>query len=201
MKILNILSSINAEGSQSQKLVEAINKRMVEAYPESRIITRNLAKQPVPHLEAVHYNAFNSDPGFLSDADAAAVFHSDAAISELLDADAIVIGAPLYNFTIPGTLKSWIDQVVRQGRTFKYENGTPAGLLAGKKVYLAIATGGIYSEGPMKDIDFIEPYLRTALGFIGLTDITSFRVEGTKIPGVRESALEKAVKTVSEYSF
>ena len=107
----------------------------------------------------------------------------------------------MYNFGIPSTLKAWIDHIVRAGVTFRYSDGFPEGLIKNKKVYLAISSGGVYSEGPMKSYDFTEPYLRTALGFIGLTDITVFRVEGTFVPGVKETALPKAIDSVKQYAY
>ena len=201
MKILNILSSINAQNSNSRKLVEAINNQILSKYPDAAITTRDLTKKSVPHLEAAHYSAFQSGRDVFSDEDEAAIFYSDTAIDELNSADIIVIAVPMYNFSIPDTLKSWIDQIVRSGVTFTYETGMPVGLLSGKKVYLAVASGAVYSDGPMKNFDFAEPYLRTVLGFIGLTDITAFRIEGTKMPGVMETALPKAVKTISEHAF
>jgi len=118
-----------------------------------------------------------------------------------MDADILVIGTPLYNFGIPSTLKSWIDQIARAGVTFSYANGKPEGLVKNKKVYLAISSGGVYSQGPMMEFDFTEPYLRKVLGFIGLTDIAVFRVEGINIPGRKEAALTEAIGRVEEYAF
>jgi FMN-dependent NADH-azoreductase len=103
----------------------------------------------------------------------------------------------MYNFSIPSTLKAWLDHIVRPGLTFSYSEKGPEGLVKGKKVYLILSTGGIYSEGPMKPHDFVEPYLRFMLGFIGLTDITVFRVEGLAIPGIKETAMEKAIAGIS----
>jgi len=122
-----------------------------------------------------------------------AVRHSEEAIADITEADILVIGAPMYNFSIPSALKAWIDHVVRAGVTFKYDANGPEGLVKGKKVYIALSSGGVFSDGPMRSMDFAEPYLRHILGFIGLTDVTLFRVEGLSIPGVRETALEKAV--------
>ena len=113
-----------------------------------------------------------------------------------MDADIIVIGAPLYNFSIHSSLKAWIDHIVRAGITFKYDENGANGLVTGKKVYVAFSSGGIYSEGPWKPFDFVEPYLKHILGFIGLTDITIFRVEGTNIPVVQDTALEKGISSI-----
>ncbi|WP_431209241.1 FMN-dependent NADH-azoreductase [Puia sp. P3] len=119
--------------------------------------------------------------------------HSDEAIRDVFDSDILVIGAPMYNFSLPSALKAWIDHIVRAGKTFSYSEKGVAALVNGKKVYLVIASGGVFSEGPMKEHDFVEPYLRYILGFIGLTDITTIRVEGLAIPGLKDGALEKAI--------
>jgi FMN-dependent NADH-azoreductase len=126
-----------------------------------------------------------------------AIRHSDEAISEVQNADIIVIGTPMYNFSVPSALKAWIDHLVRIGKTFRYnEQGIPEPMVHGKKVYLAISTGGVYSDGPMKGYDFVDPYLRAVLGFIGLTDVTTYRAEGTAIPGAKEAAVQKAIDAV-----
>lgn len=114
----------------------------------------------------------------------------------MFEADIIVIGVPIYNFNIPSALKAWLDHLVRAGKTFSYQTGRPEGLVKDKKVYLAIASGGVYSDGPMKSYDFAEPYLRAVLGFIGITDITTFRVEGTNVPDLKETALQKGIESV-----
>ena len=127
---------------------------------------------------------------------AEAVKHSDEAIAELKDADIIVIGVPMYNFSLHSSLKAWIDHICRAGQTFSYSEKGPEGLIKNKKVYLAISTGGVYSEGFMKPYDFTEPYLRTLLGFLGMTDITAYRAEGLNMPDLKEHALEKAVESI-----
>ena len=201
MKILNILSSINGEKSNSNKLVRTINENMLNLHPDSVITVRDLSQNPLPHLDAAHLTAFGLPSDALSEDHQATVLHSDSAIAEVKQAHAIVIAVPFYNFTIPGTLKTWIDQIIRANVTFEYTQNGPKGLLSGKKVYLAIASGGIYSDGAMKGYDFAEPYLRLVLGFIGLTDVTTFRFEGTKIPGVLEHAYDKAAAQVGEHAF
>ena len=99
----------------------------------------------------------------------------------------------MYNFSLPSALKAWIDHIVRAGKTFSYSEKGVSALVTGKKVFLVIASGGVYSDGPLKEHDFVEPYLRWILGFIGLTDITTVRVEGAGVPGLKETALEKAI--------
>ena len=122
---------------------------------------------------------------------------SDEAIAELQEADIYVIDAPFYNFAIPSTLKAYIDHIARSGITFRYnENGQPEGLLKNKKVYVAIASGGVYSEGVFQSFDFVSPYLKFILGFLGITDVTIIRAEGLIIDGIKETAFEKGVESI-----
>ncbi len=107
-----------------------------------------------------------------------------------MSADTIVIGAPRYNFGIPSTLKAWVDHIARAGVTFRY---TAEGLVKGKKVYVAMSSGGIYSEGPTAGYDFVAPYLKAVLGFLGMTDVTVVRAEGTAFPNLQPTALEKGL--------
>jgi len=200
-KILNIISSAKGNQSFSNKLSGAIIDKLLTLYPGSEIITRDLSADPLPYYQgpqiAAHYT-----PADQRTADHKEVLSkSDEAISELLNADFVVIGVPLYNFGVPSILKSWVDHIARSGITFSYGDGTPKGLVTNKKVYLAVASGGIYSEGPMKAFDFAEPYLRGSLGFLGMTDITTFRVEGIGMPQLAETALPKAVGAVNAYAF
>ena len=200
-KILNIVSSVKGDDSFSIKLSNAVVDKITSIYPDSSIHTIDLSKNPFPHLEETVFTSFYTPQEKRTDEHREAVLHSDQAVKELMEADILVIGVPLYNFGIPSTLKAWIDHVARSGVTFRYTDGRPEGLVKNKKVYLAIASGGVYSEGPMKSYDFTEPYLRAVLGFIGLTDITTFRVEGTVVPGMKETALPKALSRVEEYMF
>jgi FMN-dependent NADH-azoreductase len=195
-KILVIESSPRADASFSRKLTQAVIEKLRTKEPSASVKTHDLTLNPVPHLEGAHLSAFFTPPEKHTDADRLAVHHSEQAIAEMMEADSIVIGVPMVNFSIPSVLKAWIDHVVRAGRTFQYGAKGPEGLVKGKKVYLAVASGGVYSEGAMKAFDFTEPYLKTVLGFIGLTDITTFRVEGVAVPGVKETAFEKAVESI-----
>ena len=195
--ILKVTSSARGNASNSNKLVNHIIERLSARHEDISIIERDLVTQKYPHLEESHLAAFFAPAEDSSLQTKAAIQHSDEAITEVEQADIIVIGVPLYNFNIPSALKAWIDHIVRAKKTFSYASGTPEGLLKGKKVYLAIASGGVYSEGPLKSIDFVEPYLRTVLSFIGLNDITVYRVEGVNIPGIQDTALEKGFASVA----
>jgi FMN-dependent NADH-azoreductase len=113
-----------------------------------------------------------------SSAQQVAVAKSDTYVGELLEADIIVIASAMINFSLSSPLKSWIDHVMRAGVTFQYSESGPKGLATGKKAYLVLARGGIYSDGPMKPLDFQAPYLKTTLGIIGITDVQSVLIEG-----------------------
>ncbi len=195
-KILHIISSPRGGASLSIQLGNAIIDKIKAEYPGSTVKEHNLVTKQFPHLEESHITSFFTPAESRTLANIAAVKHSDEAIQEILDADIIVIGAPLYNFSIHSSLKAWIDHIVRAGVTFKYDETGAHGLINEKKIYIALSSGGIYSEGPWKPFDFVEPYLKHILGFIGLTDITIFRVEGTNIPGVKDTALEKGIESI-----
>jgi len=195
-KILHIISSPRGDTSLSIKLGNAVVEKIQTAYPGSTLKETNLVNQQFPHLEEAHIASFYTPAENRTPENLVAIKHSEDAISEIQDADIIVIGVPIYNFNIHSTLKAWIDHIVRRGVTFKYDENGPQGLLPGKKVYLALASGGIFSEGPMASFDFAVPYLKHMLGFIGLTDITVFRVEGTSIPGIQDTALEKGLSSI-----
>lgn len=192
-KILNIISSPRGEASNSIKLANAIVDKLREKDPASVVHVKDLTQTPFPHLEEAHLNAFFTPIEHHTEDNKAAIRHSDEALKEIMDADILVIGAPMYNFGIPSTLKSWIDHIARAGVSFKYTENGPVGLLTGKKVYLAVTTGGVYSTGDYVSADFVAPYLKAVLGFLGLTDVTVVRAEGFAVPALQETALDKAV--------
>lgn len=196
-RILHIISSPRGEESFSIKLGNAIVERIKSAYPGSTVKESNLVEKQFPHLEEAQITSFFTPEEYRTPENIEAIRHSDEAIREIMEADTIVIGAPFYNFSIHSTLKAWIDHISRAGVTFRFtENGSFEGLVHGKKVYIAVASGGIYSEGAMQSYDFSAPYLRAILGFLGITDVNVVRVEGTNIPGIQDSALEKAINSI-----
>jgi FMN-dependent NADH-azoreductase len=200
-KVLNIVTSIKGDTSFSNKLSNAVLEKLEKVYGEIQLQTLDLSKAPSPYLDEVNLGAFYTPAETHTATQKEAIQYSNNAIDDLLEADIVVIGVPLYNFGIPAVLKGWIDQIARAGKTFSYGEGEPKGLVTDKKVYLAIASGAIFSDGPYKAYDFSEPYLCAILGFLGMTDITVFRVEGTAIPELAEGALPKALASVEEYAF
>jgi FMN-dependent NADH-azoreductase len=195
-KILHIISSPKGDASFSIKLGNAIVEKVKDANPGSTVTETNLAKKHFPHLEEAQITSFFTPAQQRSPENLEAIKHSDEAIAEVMDADVIVIDAPLYNFSIPSALKAWVDHIARAGVTFKYDENGPEGLVKGKKVYVALASGGIYSDGPMKGYDFAAPYLKSVLGFMGMTDFTVFRVEGVSYPNLKDTALQTAVDSI-----
>jgi FMN-dependent NADH-azoreductase len=197
MQILQIISSARGAESYSTRLSEGIIAKLVAAHPGSTVVVRNVATQPFPHLEEAHLQAYFTPAEGRSAEQQEAVRHSDEAIAQVMAADVLVIGVPFYNFSIASSLKSWLDHLTRAGLTFRYTPTGPEGLIQGKKVYLAVASGGIYSEGPQQPYDFATPYLRWMLGFLGLTDVTVARAEGVKLPAFQPTALQKGIDSVA----
>ena len=195
-KILHIISSSRGEKSFSIKLGNAIVEKIKTTYPGSTVKETNLVEKQFPHLYEAQITSFFTPTENRTPENNEAVRYSDEAISEIMEADIIVIGAAFYNFGIHSTLKAWIDHIARVNVTFRFTESGPEGLVHGKKVYIAVASGGIYSEGVMQSFDFAAPYLKAILGFLGITDVTVIRVEGTEIPGVKEYTLEKSISNI-----
>jgi len=196
-KILHIISSPMGEKSYSIKLGNAIVDKIKSTYPGSTVKENDLVKNQFPHLDEAQITSFFTPPQHRTQENVEAIRNSDKAIGEIMDADILVIGAPFYNFSIHSTLKAWIDHISRVGVTFRFTETGYEGLVHGKKIYIALASGGIYSEGPMQAYDYCATYLKAIFGFLGMTDVTVFRVEGTAIPGIQDSALEKAINSIS----
>jgi len=175
---LQIKSSIFSDGGQSSRLTERFVAAWRESNPHGRVIVRDLALEPVPHLDAARFGAFLAKPGERSSAQQAVIEHSDALIDELKGADVVVLGLPMYNFGLPSTLKAYFDHVVRAGVTFRYTEKGAVGLLTGKKVYVFSARGGLYA-GTSRDTQ--TPYVRDILGFLGMDDIEFIHAEGLAI--------------------
>src|SRR3954468_1809756 len=162
--ILVINSSAAREGSVSRTLVEETVARLQEANPFAELVRRDLGANPVPHLTVETLAGVRGVPSTPEEQRARRL--SDELIAELRAADTIVLGAPMYNFGVTTSLRSWFDHVLRAGETFSYSAEGPKGLLTGKRVIVVETRGGLYSEGPAKALDFQEPYLRHLLGFV-----------------------------------
>lgn len=196
MNILYLISSPRKAGSYSIQVGNALVQKLEAAYPGSTVTVHDLTSTPFPHLEEVHLQSFFTPAEGRSPEQQQAVSHSDQAIAELMAADIIVIGAPLYNFGIPSTLKAWIDHISRAGLTFRYSETGAEGLVKGKKVYIAMSSGAVYSAGPWAAYDFVVPYLKAVLGFLGMTDLVVVRAEGTSLPDLKDTAVAKGIDSV-----
>jgi FMN-dependent NADH-azoreductase len=194
--ILVLHNSVNSTASATREMTSAFAIQYADSNPGTKLIERDLVANPVPHLGPELYEAqLGAVPANDHSAERSDASLSDTLIAEVEAADVIAIGVPMYNFAIPSTLKAWIDHIVRARRTFAYVDGAPKGLLAeGKKVVLFVATGGVYSEGAYQVLDFAVPYLKTVLGFVGLTDITIVRAEKQGMPDLAITARADAVK-------
>lgn len=194
-QILLVTSSPRATASYSTQVARALARNLISGRKDSTLIVRDLAAAPPRHIDDSFAIARNTPPEQLSPSQKAVLEQSDALISELKAADIIIVAAGMINFGIPSTLKSYIDHIVRPGVTFRYTEKGPEGLVHGKKVYLVLARGGIYSEGPMQAFNFQDTYLKGALGFIGLTDVEVIIVEGVAFGA---DAAANAVKAAME---
>jgi FMN-dependent NADH-azoreductase len=181
MNLLHIDSSILGEGSASRALTREIVDRFQAVRPDTKVTYLDLAAEELPHLS----------PRSLAKADERDAARDEQALAQFLAADVVVIGAPLYNFTIPSQLKAWIDRIAVAGKTFRYGPKGPEGLAGDKRVIVAIARGGIYPAG--SPAEFGESYLQHLFGFLGVRDLTFVRAEGLKIsPEHRAAALDAA---------
>jgi len=177
--VLSITSSPVRDFSKSSALVERFVDAWRVASPETEFTTRDLGAAPPPHIDGMMIGSYYTDEEMRTNEQRAAIAHSDELIEELIAADIIVIGAPMHNFGISSSLKTWIDHVARVGRTFTYGENGPEGLIRGKKVYVITASGGTYSDGsPVQAMDHQIPSLKTVLNFLGLEDVTFIRAYG-----------------------
>lgn len=175
MKILQINASARREGANSTKLANTVTERLKAAHPAATVTLRDLAATPVTVLDEAALGALFTPAEQRSATQAAVVAEYDALIAEIQAHNAIVLGVPMYNFGVPVQLKAWIDAIARAGVTFRYTESGPEGLIKGKTVYVALARGGLYRDQPH---DSQVPYLKTVLGFLGLTDVRFIYAEG-----------------------
>lgn len=197
MKLLHIDSSVLGPHSVSRQVSAAIVDRLRQATPSLEVVYRDLTQTPLAHLSGSHLAAAQGAPApaeLASDLAASA-----AALDEFLAADVVVIGAPMYNFTIPSQLKAWIDRILVAGKTFKYGAAGPEGLAGGKRVIVAISRGGYYGAGsPAAALEHLESYLRGVFGFMGIHNAEFIIADGIQVgPDHREKALAGALQAAT----
>ena len=196
MKLLQIDSSARTS-SVSRKLTAEFAKEWKRAHPSGEVITRDLPATKLPAITD-DWSATYLDPSTLNSAQQSYLSTSDQLIDELQSADTIVIGAPMYNFSIPASLKAWIDQIVRMGKTFQYGPDGIKGLMRDKQVVVITSRGGSYQTGtPTESFDFQTPYLRHILGFIGVSNITFIHADNQTKPEA-SAAWSAAVEQITD---
>lgn len=195
MNILHIDSSLFADTSVSRVLTAHIVDALKNANPQASVVYRDLGVNPPAHLSASAAMAFRAGQiDGLTVAQRQEVEAIEQSLREIEQADVVVIGTPMYNFSVPSNLKAWIDQICQAGRTFRYTATGPEGLLQGRKVILASSRGGVHG-----DDDFQEAYLKKLFGFVGVTDVQVVRAEGVNLgEEVRSKAMNAANQQITE---
>lgn len=192
--ILLVTSSIHGDRAVSHRVARDI-VALWQAKGPATVVERHLTAATIPHITDESFAAAGTPADKRTDDQAKAAALADAIIEEAEAADVIVIAAPMYNFSIPSTLKAWIDHLARAGRTFKYGANGPVGQLTGKKVYVVEGRGGAYGSAPWNAYDHQQPYLKTVLGFVGLDDVTFVPVENQARGGDAAAAGLAVTKT------
>jgi FMN-dependent NADH-azoreductase len=196
MNVLQINSSARRESSHSTRLANRVVQRLREADPAMTLAVRDLASTPHPVLDEATLGALFTPASQRTPEQAARVALDDALIAEVQAADVVVLGVPMYNFGVPASLKNWIDAIARAGVTFRYTEKGPEGLLKGKKVYAVLTRGGKYRDTPA---DTQVPYLKTVLGFLGMTQIAFVYAEGLALgPAAEQAAIDSAHQQIEE---
>ncbi|CAO3406112.1 FMN-dependent NADH-azoreductase [Azospirillum largimobile] len=200
-KILHVDSSPLGTFSVTRQLTASIVEALVKADPAATVVTRDVAANPPAHLDAelLPVLKLGVQDG-LSERQREELALTNALLDEFLAADVVVVGAPMYNFSVPTQLKAWIDRLAQAGRTFRYTEKGPEGLAGGKRVIVASGRGGVYSTNPaLAGLDHQEAYLRSVFGFFGITDVSFVRAEGVSMgPEAKEKALAGAAKVIEE---
>ena len=199
MNVLHIDSGILGDHSVSRRLTAAVAAQIKAEQPGAAVTYRDLVANPLPHLSGAHLMAANAKPEDVDVQIAAEVEESKVVLDEFLAADTIVLGVPMYNFSLPSQLKAWIDRIAVAGKTFRYTAEGPEGLAKGKKVIIVSTRGGHYSAGPAAVMDHQESYLRSVLGFLGITDIEIVRAEGLNLSAdSKVEAISEAERVISD---
>lgn len=197
--ILLVTSSPRGAASHSTRLATEFVDKLRADRPDSAVVRRDLIRNQLPHIDTHFATGIATPANQRSAKQEDAVAISDTVVDEVIAADTIVVAAGIINFSIPSTLKAWLDHLARSGRTFRYTENGPVGLVRNKKIYLVVASGGIYSEGPAAALDHAVPYLISVLSFMGMNDVDVVRIEGVAMGADAErKALSQAQNRLSE---
>ncbi len=195
------LLHVDSSGKGSMSVTRPLTQYFADQWKannrDAKEIYRDLLTSEIPFVNEELVGAFYTPPDKLTPHQKTVLAKSDELIQELLDADTYVFGVPMYNFSVPAIFKAYIDLIVRAGKTFSYEGGTPKGLLINKKIIVITASGADYSDGPMKAMNFIEPYLRAIFGFLGLTNMTVISAPGHD-PAAIAASSKRAQEQIKE---
>jgi len=198
MQLLHVDSSILGANSASRQLTAEVVDAERRRVPGLKVVYRDLAAEPLGHMSGEHFVAAQGAGVELPQELQHDVALGQAALAEFLASDIVVIGAPMYNFTIPSQLKSWVDRITVAGQTFSYGPEGVKGLAGGKKVVIVSTRGGLYgAETPGASLDHQEPYLRNLFGFLGITDITVVRAEGLAMSDLRAASMDAAHSAIA----
>lgn len=193
--LLTIQSSLFSNDGQSSVLVEHFVQNWLATNPRGQVVTRDLAKDPVPHLDAARFQAFLTPAKERSSIQQEAAKCSDELIDEIANSDTIVIAAPMYNFSVPSTLKAYFDHIARSGITFRYTENGPEGLLKGRKAYVIVTRGGFYGENHSQ-----TSYVQQFLNFIGISDVEFILAEGQAMDEKSKyEAMSSAISKIEEF--
>jgi len=193
--LLKVQASLYGQRGQSTHLADRFAEQWLANNPDGRVVTRDLASSPVPHLTAERFQAFATAPAERTPEQQAAADYSDALVAELQNADVIVFAVPMYNFSVPSTVRAYFDHIARAGVTFRYTANGPEGLIKGKNAYVFITRGGIYEDAA----DTQTPYLKQFLSFIGITDVEFIYAQGLAMgEGAREKSLASASHSIAK---
>lgn len=191
-RILRLDTSLFSEQGSSSRLNQALIEKLTQVHGELEIVHRDLARDPLPHFSAEVIDALTARSEARSAEQVRLARLADDLVEELRAADIILVGAPMYNFGIPSTLKAWIDFVARAGVTFRYTERGPEGLVKGKTVYVVTTRGGVHRD---RQTDSEVPHLHTYFRFLGITDIRTLYAEGLNM-GERDRHFAEALASI-----
>ena len=198
--ILMIEVSPRGKDSASRAVSDTLAERLAGLYPGAKVLRRDLTVEQLPHLDGITLRAISTKDLVEAESLKESAHQSDQLTAELLKSDLLVMATPMWNFGIPSALKAWIDLVVRPGRTFQYSDEGVLGLAKNKKAILILASGGVFTEGPWRSWDFVEPYLRQILAFHRYRGCTDSSSRGHESPCLAATAVLKANQAVEELS-
>ena len=199
--ILRIDTSARGTGSVTRDLGNHLEQALLKTTPDARVMRRDLAATPLPHIVDTTIAGYYTPADQMTETLRNATALSDTLIAELRAADTLLLTVPMYNFSVPSALKAWIDQIVRIGHTFAYDGTNFTGLVTGKKAYVVCAygAGGYGPDRPFGAANFVEPYLRFLLNFLGIADVTFFSIEattaGAEVVAANAEAARRAIES------